>query len=262
MRAVGSRRPAAGEAGYLDTRLPPPLPPTLYARTGDWPVLLFGGLDWCGRATGPFQNAPLNPPARRVMLRDPTTASWRGDTRIMEHPHGTRQLPLHLRIRFGGASRQGLRPDFRRRSRRLHRRGTRGARRLRNLRHIRPRGDRGRGRPSRSGTAQELHGPDRPDRPRLHQGHRLRAGEVPLEHLPRAELPARAVRAYRAGRERRRQQGRGRGRPGHHVRLRRGRDARPDAGADPVCPRDPAPPGRGRGNRGRSRRSAPTRKAS
>jgi apolipoprotein N-acyltransferase len=35
------------EAGYLDTRLPPPLPPTLYARTGDWPVLLFA-LFWIG----------------------------------------------------------------------------------------------------------------------------------------------------------------------------------------------------------------------
>jgi S-adenosylmethionine synthetase len=67
---------------------------------------------------------------------------------------------------------------------------------------IGPRRDRGRGRPSRSGTAEELHGPDRPDRPRLHQGHRLRAGEVPLEHLPRSELPARTVRAYCAGRER------------------------------------------------------------
>jgi apolipoprotein N-acyltransferase len=28
-----------GEAGFLDARLPPPLPPTLYARTGDWPAL-------------------------------------------------------------------------------------------------------------------------------------------------------------------------------------------------------------------------------
>ena len=28
-----------GEAGYLDMPLPPPLPPTPYARTGDWPAL-------------------------------------------------------------------------------------------------------------------------------------------------------------------------------------------------------------------------------
>ncbi|WP_371223325.1 apolipoprotein N-acyltransferase [Roseovarius sp. 2305UL8-3] len=30
-----------GEAGYLDARLPPPLPPTLYARTGDGPILIL-----------------------------------------------------------------------------------------------------------------------------------------------------------------------------------------------------------------------------
>jgi hypothetical protein len=132
----GSRRPSPERSGVSRHAPAPPLPPTLYARTGDWPScsLRFFGLvrSRCGK---PFRNGPLNPPARRVSLRDPTTASWRGDTRIMEHPHGTRQLPLHLRIRFGGASRQGLRPDFRRRSRRVHRRGTRGARRLRNLRH-------------------------------------------------------------------------------------------------------------------------------
>ena len=44
--------------------------------------------------------------------------------------------------------------------------------------------------------------------------HRLRAGKVPLEHLPGAELPARAVRPYRPGRRPRRG-----GRSGHHVRL-------------------------------------------
>mgnify|MGYP001627824968 CR=1 FL=1 len=30
-----------GEAGYTDARLPAPLPPTLYSRSGDWPVLLL-----------------------------------------------------------------------------------------------------------------------------------------------------------------------------------------------------------------------------
>ncbi|MBO6624615.1 MAG: apolipoprotein N-acyltransferase, partial [Roseicyclus sp.] len=29
-----------GVAGALDVALPPALPPTLYARTGDWPVFL------------------------------------------------------------------------------------------------------------------------------------------------------------------------------------------------------------------------------
>ncbi|MGR3760311.1 apolipoprotein N-acyltransferase [Roseobacteraceae bacterium NS-SX3] len=31
-----------GEAGYIDAALPAPLPPTLYSRTGDLPVFLFG----------------------------------------------------------------------------------------------------------------------------------------------------------------------------------------------------------------------------
>jgi hypothetical protein len=55
---------------------------------------------------------------------------------------------------------------------------------------------------------QGFHGPHRPDRPRLHPRYRLRAGKVPLEHLPCAELPARAVGAYLAGRGRRGEQGR------------------------------------------------------
>lgn len=43
-----------GEAGYADAALPVPLPPTLYARTGDWPalaalVLLLGGLATAAR---------------------------------------------------------------------------------------------------------------------------------------------------------------------------------------------------------------------
>jgi apolipoprotein N-acyltransferase len=33
-----------GEDGYLDTRLPPPLPPTPYARAGDAPALLLAVL--------------------------------------------------------------------------------------------------------------------------------------------------------------------------------------------------------------------------
>ncbi|KIC10871.1 acyltransferase [Leisingera sp. ANG-M1] len=32
---------ALGEAGYIDAGLPAPLPPTLYSRTGDWPVFLL-----------------------------------------------------------------------------------------------------------------------------------------------------------------------------------------------------------------------------
>jgi S-adenosylmethionine synthetase len=98
---------------------------------------------------------------------------------------------------------------------------------------------------TRSGQAEELHGPHRRDRARLHQGHRLRAGQVPLEHLRRRlnflhEQSAHIAQGVTAA-----EQGRRRGRPGHHVRLRRGTRRRTDAGADPVCPRDPAPPRRG-----------------
>ncbi|MFD0858410.1 apolipoprotein N-acyltransferase [Roseovarius aquimarinus] len=32
---------ALDEAGYIDAPLPPPLPPTVYARTGDWPALML-----------------------------------------------------------------------------------------------------------------------------------------------------------------------------------------------------------------------------
>jgi hypothetical protein len=108
-----------GEAGYLDARLPPPLPPTVYARMGDAPVLMFALVMGRAVACGTGLKRAIEPARATRKPRDPTTASWRGDTRIMEHPHGTRQLPLHLRVRFGGASRQGLRPDFRRRSRRV-----------------------------------------------------------------------------------------------------------------------------------------------
>ena len=30
-----------GEAGFIDAALPGALPPTLYSRTGDWPVLVL-----------------------------------------------------------------------------------------------------------------------------------------------------------------------------------------------------------------------------
>ncbi|MCU4651323.1 apolipoprotein N-acyltransferase [Roseibacterium sp. SDUM158016] len=39
-----------GEAGHLDAALPPALPPTLYARTGDWPALLVTFLVALGAA--------------------------------------------------------------------------------------------------------------------------------------------------------------------------------------------------------------------
>lgn len=50
-----------GQAGYLDTALPPPLPPTLYARTGDLPMLLIlllalGGASAKGPRRGPLSD--------------------------------------------------------------------------------------------------------------------------------------------------------------------------------------------------------------
>ena len=56
---------------------------------------------------------------------------------------------------------------------------------------------------------------------------------------------ARPVGRHRPGRRRRRQQGRRRGRPGHHVRLCLPRDARADAGADLLRPQDPRSAGQG-----------------
>ncbi len=56
-------------------------------------------------------------------------------------------------------------------------------------------------------------------------------------------------------------QGRGRGRPGDHVRLCRRRDAGADAGADPICPRDPASGWPKRASRAREPSSARTPRA-
>ena len=84
------------------------------------------------------------------------------------------------------------------------------------------------------------------------QGHRLRAEGLQLGQPARPQLHPRPVRAHRPGRRRRRGQGGGRGRPGDHVRLRRRRDARADAGADPLCPRGAAPARRGAQERRRA----------
>ena len=72
---------------------------------------------------------------------------------------------------------------------------------------------------------------------------------------------ARPVAAHCPGRRCRRQQGRGRGRPGHHVRLRLHRDAGTDAGAARLQPQDPSAHGARasfrRGPQARSRRQEP-----
>ena len=67
------------------------------------------------------------------------------------------------------------------------------------------------------------HGDRRPHRssyPHGDQGHRLRAGRLPLEGRRHRGAAARPVGRHRARRRRRRREGRGRRRPGHHVRPR------------------------------------------
>ena len=88
-------------------------------------------------------------------------------------------------------------------------------------------------------------GRDRGRRPRRGQGHRLRAEGLPLGQGQVRLPPARPVGPHRPGRRRLRQEGRGRRRPGHHVRLRLERDARADAGHPAVLPQHPEAPGRG-----------------
>ena len=128
--------------------------------------------------------------------------------------------------------------------------GSGGARRLRDADHDparRPRrrdplqGHHGRGRQLGAGRADEIEA----GRPR-----RRSSGSATSRHgfhwqTCRFRQPsARPVRAYRAGRRRERQQGRGRRRPGHHVRLRLRRDAGPDAGDALLQPQDPRADGR------------------
>ncbi|NKX43230.1 apolipoprotein N-acyltransferase [Roseicyclus persicicus] len=50
-------------AGQLDARLPPPLPPTVYARTGDWPVLLLAFLATGAALLAGRWRRPLRPKA-------------------------------------------------------------------------------------------------------------------------------------------------------------------------------------------------------
>ncbi len=65
-------------------------------------------------------------------------------------------------------------------------------------------------------------------------------GRVRLEEAHHRELRPPPVRRHRARRRRAGQQGRRRGRPGHHVRLRLPRDARAHAGADPLLAPHPS----------------------
>ena len=169
------------------------------------------------------------------------------------------QVPLsvHQRIRFRGTPRQNLRPHLRCRRRCLPDGGTRGPGRRRNPVHDQP------GRPRRRGAR------SRPPHPRRHrgrgprrdQGDRIRTGRVPLAKGRGAGPCACPVVGHRPGRRRRRQQGRGRRRPGHHVRLCVPRNLRPDARPDPIFPRHLALPSPRPAIRAPSPASAPTPRA-
>ncbi len=102
-------------------------------------------------------------------------------------------------------------------------------RRMRDTRHH----QQGRGRWRNARPGQRHPRPDRERHPRRDQGHRLRAGRLPLEDLRYRNPAASAVRRHRAGRRcaAADQSRRRRGRSGHHVRLRHQRDAGTDAGA-------------------------------
>ena len=102
--------------------------------------------------------------------------------------------PRATRTRSATVSRtRSLTPSFRR---------TRSPCRLRNLRHHEPRRHRRRGGAVGQTSLRRLHGPRPRYRTRLHQGYRLRAGQVSPRHLRDHQPSARAVRAYRTGRRR------------------------------------------------------------
>ena len=173
------------------------------------------------------------------------------------------RLPLHLRERDGGPSRQGLRPDFRRRARRHPRQG--GPPAGRRLRIAHGRAGRPRAHPLRLRVPRH-HGPRarigrdphaglrrrRGDRAWGAQAHRLRPGQVRLRRrdVQRAVGHPRPVARHRPGRRRKLRGAAGRlgrrrparpdrrRRPGHDVRLRGARDADPHA--DAHLPRPPA----------------------
>ena len=159
-----------------------------------------------------------------------------------------------------------VRPDQRRHRRSVPVEGPRGADRLRNADHHAA-GGAGRRNPlqgrlrerrvGRPGAQEEIEATVRRDG----QGDRLRTGRLPLGKVRIHQPPARPVRPYRAGRRCRRQQGRRRGRSGHHVRLRHRRNPRSDARDALLQPQDPGAHGGGppfgRGPVPRARRQEP-----
>ena len=152
-------------------------------------------------------------------------------------PCGTQILPVHERVRFRGPPRQGLRPHLRR-----------------GRRSVLPRGPQGRHRPlairaacetlattNQVVIAGETRGPETITKDWIAHVARMAIKDIGYEqdgfHWDKADIevllhPQSADIAAGVDACSRRQQGRRRRRPGHHVRLRLQRDARADAGAD------------------------------
>ena len=104
-------------------------------------------------------------------------------------------------------------------------------------------------------------GLDRAHRAHGHSRYRLRAGRLPLGDGGHQGAAAPAVCRHRPGRrcQAADQPGRGRGRPGHHVRLCLPRDAGADAGADLLQPQDPRGPRQARARAKRAKRQSSVR---
>ena len=179
---------------------------------------------------------PLWPPAaglaRRARRRSRPRLKFPPGSPRHDPPH---QLPLHQRKRLRGPSGQGRRPHLRRGGRRLPGRRPVRARRLRDDGHHQPHHPGRRGARARAASSTSLEDKVRAavkDIGYEQDGFHWRDRRL---RLP----PARPVGRHRHGRRRGRQQGRGRRRPGHHVRLRHRRDAGADAGDAAVFAQHP-----------------------
>jgi hypothetical protein len=160
------------------------------------------------------------------------------------------QLSLHLRKRFRRPSRQGVGPDFRRHRRSVPFQRPRGARRLRDADHHPARRAGGRG--AWQGRRRERRNWAPGAQEEIETAVRNVVREIGYEqdgfhwqNLRISKTISTASRGHRAGRRCHRQQGRRRGRPGHHVRLCLRRDAGPHAGDALLQPQDPGEDGGG-----------------
>ena len=158
-----------------------------------------------------------------------------------------RVLSVHQRVGFRRSSGQGLRPDLRRDRRSVLPRRPEGRHRplgdprgLRNARHHQQGRDRRRDpRSAKSVTNDQIESVVRAaikDIGYEQDGFHWKNADIEILLHPQSADIAQGVDALQPGDQR----GRGRRRPGHHVRLRHQRDAGPDAGADLLRAQDPA----------------------